>query len=333
MTTEPDGAPIQDDPPPVLRLRVETLSLPPFQPGSERAPTVEALADAVDDDSGLVTSVDFGGRARAHLVRGVTVVIDTSEPFVFGRRAAASVFLSLDFISLKHALLGSGNDGLALTDNGSVNGTFVNGDAIRRIRLRHGDVVHFEARGNPTRLMFRVLLEERPVIDGACRHDGWIILDGARTVADCHHRAFRRVDAETIETGTAVATGPAERLANLEHVPPPTGFHITVDGAGIPAGRLREMLRSGKAEGDLKAALDSVADTDTVDVDGRVFRWTGNHGVPIALSRSEREAVAAAVAGLLPRLVQQHQALVAELELLGADDLAAVPLFTASVGA
>ena len=331
MTTEPDGAPIQDDTRPVLRLRVETLSLS-WWAVNDRAETVEALADAVDDASGLVTSVDFGGRARVNLVRGVTVVIDTEEPFLFGRRVAATIYLGLASSSNRHALLHMDSEGPTLEDKGSMNGTFVNGDRIHMVGLRHGDLIHFERGRNAAPLMFRVLLEERPVTDGACRHDGWVILDGARTVAGCLHRAFRRVDAETIETGTAVATSPAERLDNLEHVPPPTGFRITPEGAGIPAGRLRQMLRSGKAEGDLKAALDSVADTDTIDVDGRVFRWTGDHGVPIALSRNEREAVAAAVAGLLPRLVSQHQALVAELEVLSADDLAAAPVFSAPVG-
>lgn len=325
MTTEPDGAPI--DTPRAPRLRVETLTL-----GPASTDTVEAFAGDVDDESGLFESTDFGGRQRRHLVRGVTVVIDTSESLLFGRRAFANIRLGLDFTSQQHALLEVSSRGTTLEDKGSTNGTFVNGAFIHRVRLKHGDLVHLEGGPRATRLMFRVLLEEKPLTEGACRHDGWVILDGGKTVPGCHHRAFRRVDADTVETGTAVATGPADRMATPSQVAPATGFHVTADGAGIPASRLLAMVRTGHVEGALKAALDPVTDTDTVDVDGRVFRWTGNHGVPIVLSQNEREAVAAAVAGLLPRLVSQHQALVAELELLGADDLAAIPSFTATVG-
>jgi hypothetical protein len=79
MTTESDGAPNQG---PLLHLRVETLS---FRPDSTE--TVEALAGAVDDESGLVESIDARGRQRVQLVRGVTVVVDTSESYLFGRRA------------------------------------------------------------------------------------------------------------------------------------------------------------------------------------------------------------------------------------------------------
>jgi hypothetical protein len=126
-------------------------------------------------------------------------------------------------------------------------------------------------------------------------------------------------------------------MATPSQVAQATGFHVTADGAGIPAGRLLAMLGTGHVDGALKAALDPVADTDTVDVDGRVFRWSGqgvvlDHGVVLPMSHAERNAVAAAVVGLLPRLVSQHQALVAELEVLGAADLAAILPFTALVG-
>jgi hypothetical protein len=327
MTTEPDGAPIQDHPAPVLHLRVETLSF-----RADSTETVEALAGAVDDDSGLFASTDFGGRQRRHLVRGVTVVIDTSESLLFGRRAFANIRLGLDFTSQQHALLEVSSRGTTLKDKGSTNGTFVNGAFIHRVRLKHGDVVHFEGGPRSTRLMFRVLLGERPLLDGACRHDGWVILDGATTVPGCQHRAFRRVDADTVEMGTAVATGPGERMATPSQVAPATGFRVTADGAGIPAGRLLQMLRTGQADAALTAALDPVTATDTVDVDGRCFCWTGDRGVGLDMSLAERQVVAAAVAGLLPRLVSQHQAQVAELELLGADDLAAIPSFTAPPG-
>ena len=192
MTTEPDGASIQDDQAPALRLRVETLSF-----RADFTETVEALAGAVDDESGLVESIDARSRRRVHLVRGVTVVVDTSESYLFGRRAFATVRLGLDFSSNKHAVLHMTSEGPALEDKGSINGTFVNGEFSRRAVLKHGDVVHFEGGPRATRLMFRVLLGERPLLDGACRHDGWVILDGATTVPGCQHRAFRRVDADT----------------------------------------------------------------------------------------------------------------------------------------
>ena len=77
---------------------------------------------------------------------------------------------------------------------------------------------------------------------------------------------------------------------------PALGFRITADGASIPV----TMLRTGKPDDALPMSL------------------------------AQRSAVAAAVSALLPRLAEQHRALVAELELLGAKDIDAVPLLVPS---
>ena len=197
-----------------------------------------------------------------------------------GRGPDNHIVCDMDNVSRNHCKIFAGAGGSWIEDMGSTNGTFVNGGFINRARLKHGDVVHFEGGPRATRLMLRVLLGERPLLDGACRHDGWVILDGATTVPGCQHRAFRRVDADTVETGTAVATGP-EELATPSRVAPATGFRVTADGAGIPAGRLLQMLRTGQADAALNAALDPVTDGDTVDV----------HEALRAAHRRERDAL------------------------------------------
>jgi hypothetical protein len=76
-----------------------------------------------------------GAAARAYRLDGRLVVV--------GRDPAAEIVLPLPQISSVHARLERRRDGLWVRDLGSVNGTFVNGEAIRERRLRPGDAVSF----------------------------------------------------------------------------------------------------------------------------------------------------------------------------------------------
>jgi hypothetical protein len=81
----------------------------------------------------LVPQDERGGR-RCRLASGVTVV---------GREAAADLVLPYPQISGIHARLERRGTRLLVRDLGSVNGTFVNGLAVREQELRPGDTVGF----------------------------------------------------------------------------------------------------------------------------------------------------------------------------------------------
>lgn len=69
-----------------------------------------------------------------------TFEIDQAEA-VLGREAGLAVSLRLDGISRRHARITWDGQLYWLEDLGSTNGTFLNGQAVRRERLRHLDVV------------------------------------------------------------------------------------------------------------------------------------------------------------------------------------------------
>src|SRR6476620_3515997 len=50
-------------------------------------------------------------------------------------------------VSLKHAYIENKPDGFYLVDNGSTNGTFVNGELIQRVKLKDRDSVQFGKNG------------------------------------------------------------------------------------------------------------------------------------------------------------------------------------------
>jgi pSer/pThr/pTyr-binding forkhead associated (FHA) protein len=59
-----------------------------------------------------------------------------------GRSPSADVAFDDGGVSRRHAVIMSRTDGLVeVLDDGSLNGTFVNGERIRRRILRHGDVL------------------------------------------------------------------------------------------------------------------------------------------------------------------------------------------------
>jgi len=49
--------------------------------------------------------------------------------------------------SKQHAFIEAKSDGFFLTDNKSLNGTFVNGEKIERTRIQSGDTIQFGRRG------------------------------------------------------------------------------------------------------------------------------------------------------------------------------------------
>ena len=74
----------------------------------------------------------------------------TKEEFVIGHGADCDLRLRVSAISRHHCLLRIRGGEATLTDLGSANGTFVNGQRVRsQVALRHGDAIglgafHFE---------------------------------------------------------------------------------------------------------------------------------------------------------------------------------------------
>src|ERR671921_132536 len=85
-------------------------------------------------DPGRYLAVDDGADVALIALRaGMTRV---------GRSAAADIAFDDGSVSRRHAVLITRSDGaVEVRDDGSLNGTFVNGERVRRHVLEHGDVV------------------------------------------------------------------------------------------------------------------------------------------------------------------------------------------------
>ncbi len=63
------------------------------------------------------------------------------KPIVVGRSSDLDMVLVEDMVSRKHARIAMGGDGITIEDLGSTNGTFVNGEKVKKARLKEGDRV------------------------------------------------------------------------------------------------------------------------------------------------------------------------------------------------
>ena len=63
------------------------------------------------------------------------------SPTTIGRSDGNSLVLNSDHVSRSHAMIDWDGDHYSVVDNSSLNGTFVNGQRVRRQMLRNGDML------------------------------------------------------------------------------------------------------------------------------------------------------------------------------------------------
>src|SRR5437870_12418598 len=58
---------------------------------------------------------------------------------IIGRSSDLDMVLVEDMVSRKHAKISTADDQITIQDLGSTNGTFVNGEKIKKVRIKEGD--------------------------------------------------------------------------------------------------------------------------------------------------------------------------------------------------
>src|SRR3954451_17830575 len=88
------------------------------------------------------------GAGRSYVLRfisgkyqGGEFPIVNDKPIIVGRSSDLDMVLVEDMVSRKHARIAMQQEQIWIEDLGSTNGTFVNGEKIKRARLKEGDRV------------------------------------------------------------------------------------------------------------------------------------------------------------------------------------------------
>jgi len=120
------------------------------------------------------------GRAKLRIVDGIDAGLEKELPdegtVTVGRRSSCDLVLRVDSVSREHCRVERKDAAYWIYDNGSSNGTLLNGLRIEKARLVHGDVITLdrvtleyleEADSNQTREMIReFVVQRRPDADG-----------------------------------------------------------------------------------------------------------------------------------------------------------------------
>lgn len=119
-------------------------------------------------------------KAKVRIVDGIDAGIEKELPdegsVTIGRRSSCDLVLRVDSVSREHCRIDKSDGAYWLYDNGSSNGTLLNGLRIEKAKLVHGDVITLdrvtleyleEADSAHTREMIReFVVQSRPDVDG-----------------------------------------------------------------------------------------------------------------------------------------------------------------------
>ena len=112
------------------------ISLPSFQSSSEPA----VIYTLSEDEKRAVAALPAGSAllvAHTGPNKGARFLLDTDES-IAGRHPNADIFLDDVTVSRRHAKFARTEKGFTLSDIGSLNGTYINGDRIDSIALNNG---------------------------------------------------------------------------------------------------------------------------------------------------------------------------------------------------
>ena len=73
--------------------------------------------------------------------RGVTLELGVQRAYTIGRRSYNDLSIKDRNVSREHCRIECDGSFFWLVDNGSANGTLVNGEGVQRYMLQHGDVL------------------------------------------------------------------------------------------------------------------------------------------------------------------------------------------------
>jgi len=88
-----------------------------------------------------VPSVSYALRFISGKYQGGEFPLHKGREIVIGRSSELEMVLIEDMVSRRHAAITVNGDELSIADVGSTNGTFVNGEKVKRARLKEGDRV------------------------------------------------------------------------------------------------------------------------------------------------------------------------------------------------
>lgn len=197
--------------------------------------TVIGRANLADDTTKNLATLGSGAPSGV----GQTTVAELLAPgdvAIVGRDAAADIVIDTPNVSRQHARIEATADGWYITDLGSTNGTWLNGDRVTgRMLVKAGD----DVRVGPHRLT----LDADGRVESNQRAGGvaGVRLDAHRLVREVGAQNLRVVDevSFSILPGEMVAimgpsgAGKTSVLTTLAGYTPPTSGHVLIDGLSL----------------------------------------------------------------------------------------------------